>query len=79
MAIYDVEDLLDIEIEDGDYDTISGFIVERLGKVPTDQDKGKIIETDDVVYKIESVKDKHIAKVKACKTNKDEDEKKEEK
>ena len=79
MAIYDVEDLLDIEIEDGDYDTISGFIVERLGKVPTDQDKGKIIETDDVVYKIESVKDKHIAKVKACKTNKVEDEKKEEK
>ena len=77
MAIYDVEDLLDIEIEDGDYDTISGFIVERLGKVPTDQDKGKIIETDDVVYKIEDVKDKHIAKVKACKTNKVDDEEEE--
>lgn len=67
MAIYDVEEILDVRINDGEYDTLSGFLVEKLGRVPTGRDKNRIIETEDVVYKIESVKDKHIVKVKACK------------
>ena len=67
MAIYDVEEILDVRINDGEYDTLSGFLVEKLGRVPTGRDKNRTIETEDVVYKIESVKDKHIVKVKACK------------
>lgn len=67
MAIYEVEDILDIDIEDGDYDTLSGYLVEELGRIPTDKDKGVIIETQKVVYKIEKVKDRHILQVKACK------------
>lgn len=67
MAIYDVEEILDINIEDGEYDTLSGYLVEKLGRVPTSRDKNRTIETTDVEYKIESVKDKHIVKVKACK------------
>ncbi len=67
MAIYDVEEILDIHIEDGEYDTLSGYLVEKLGRVPTGRDKNRTIETEDVIYKIESVKDKHIVKVKACK------------
>lgn len=67
MAIYDVEEILDIHIEDGEYDTLSGYLVEKLGRVPTVRDKNRTIETEDVIYKIESVKDKHIVKVKACK------------
>ena len=66
-AIYDVEEALDIKIEEGDYDTISGYLVEKLGRIPTNKDKGVLIETDKVSYKIEKVEDKHIAKVKACK------------
>ena len=66
-AIYDVEEALDIKIEEGDYDTISGYLVEKLGRVPTNKDKGVLIETDKVSYKIEKVEDKHIVKVKACK------------
>ena len=67
LAIYDVEELLDIKIEDGYYDTLSGYLVDKLGKIPTDEDKNRIIETKDVVYKIEEVKNKHIVSVKACK------------
>lgn len=67
MAIYDIEDILDIEIKEGDYDTISGYLVEQLGRIPTEKDKGIVIETEEVVYKIESARDKHIEKVKACK------------
>lgn len=66
-AIYDVEEALDIKIEEGDYDTISGYLVEKLGRIPTNKDKGVLIETDKVSYKIEKVEDKHIVKVKACK------------
>lgn len=75
-AIYDVEEALDIKIEEGDYDTISGYLVEKLGRVPTNKDKGVLIETDKVSYKIEKVEDKHIAKVKACKVMEEEKEEK---
>ena len=44
-----------------------GYLVEKLGTVPTDKEKGKVIETEEVIYKIEEVKDRHITKVKACK------------
>lgn len=67
MAIYDVEEILDVSIEEGEYDTLSGFLVEKLGRVPTGRDKNKTIETDEVIYKIETVKEKHIIKVRACK------------
>jgi len=78
IAIYEIEDILDIDIEDGDYDTISGYLVEKLGRIPTDKDKGTVIETEDVVYKIENVKERRITKIKACKIEKVEQEEKEE-
>ena len=70
MAIYEVEEILNIKIKDGYYDTLSGYLVDKLGKIPTNEDKGRIIEIDNVVYKIEDVKNKHIIKIKACKLGK---------
>lgn len=67
VAIYEVEDTLDITIEEGDFDTLSGYLVDKLERIPTEKDKGTIIETDNVVYKIEKVQNRHIVKVKACK------------
>ena len=72
IAIYEVEEQLEIEIEEGDYDTLSGFLVNKLGKIPTNKDIGTVIETDKVSYKIESVKDRHITRIKACKIYQDE-------
>ncbi len=74
IAIYEVEEELEIEIEDGDYDTLSGLLVNKLGKIPTKRDVGTVIEIGNVSYKIEKVKDKHIAQVKACKINEIENE-----
>ncbi len=68
VSIYEIEDALNITIEEGDYDTLSGYLVDKLGRVPSEKDKGVIIETDKVVYKIEKAKNKQIIKVKACKT-----------
>ncbi len=73
LPIYDVNKLLDAGIPEGDYDTISGFLQEELGRIPEDEEK-PVIETDKVTYKIEEYEDKRILKVKACKNNKIETE-----
>lgn len=66
IQVSEVEKILDIEIPEGDYDTISGYLIEELGRIPDESEK-LVVETDDVTYKIEKVKDKRILKIKACK------------
>ena len=68
MPIYDVNKLLNANIPEGDYDTLSGFLQEKLGRIPEEEEK-PIIETKEVTYKIEKYEDKRILKVKACKNN----------
>ena len=66
LPVSEVEKILDIEIPEGDYDTISGYLIEELGRIPDESEK-LVIETDEVTYKIEIVKDKRILRIKACK------------
>ena len=66
ISVADVEKILDIEIPEGDYDTISGYLIEKLGRIPGEKEKPEI-ETEDVIYKVEKVKDRRIMKIKACK------------
>ena len=44
MTIYDVNKLLNAKIPEGDYDTISGFLQDQLGRIPEDEEN-PIIET----------------------------------
>ena len=76
VSVGEVEKVLDIEIPEGDYETISGYLIEELGRIPDEKEK-PIIETETVIYKIESVKDKRIIKIKACKVNKIEEQEEE--
>ena len=66
VSIYDAKKILNIEIPDGDYDTLSGYLIDQLGRIPGDYEK-PVIETPKVTYKIEEYEDKRIIKVKACK------------
>lgn len=68
MTIYDVNKLLNAKIPEGDYDTISGFLQDKLGRIPAEKEK-PVIETKEITYKIEEYEDKRILKVKACKNN----------
>ena len=79
MSVYEVERILDVSIPEGDYDTISGYLVEELGRIPSEEEK-PIIETPNIIYKVEIVEDKRITKIKACKveTLSNEDEESEE-
>ena len=72
MPIYDVNKILDADIPEGDYDTISGYLQDKLGRVPDDEET-PIIDTEKVTYKIEEYEDKRIIKIKACKNNIEED------
>lgn len=66
ISIYELEKILDIEIPDGDYDTLSGYILEELGRIPTAKEK-PVIETDNAIYKVEKFEDNRIVSVKVCK------------
>ena len=69
VSIHDAKKILEVNIPEGDYDTLSGYLIEELGRIPEDDEK-PVIETPKVTYKIEEYEDKRIIKVKACK-NKD--------
>ena len=66
IALYDVEKFLDIEIDEEDVDTLGGYLIKKLDRIPKDGEK-PMVETEKVTYKIEKVKDRQIVKVKACK------------
>ncbi len=68
MTIYDVNKLLGINIPEGDYDTIAGFLQDKLGRIPEETEK-PVIDTEEATYKIEEYEDKRILKVKVCKNN----------
>lgn len=69
LPIYDVNKLLDADIPEGDYDTISGYLQDKLGRIPEDDEEPPIIDTEKVTYKIEEYEDRRIIKIKACKNN----------
>ena len=66
MPIYDVNKLLESNIPEGDYDTLSGYLQEQLGRIPTEEEN-PIIETEEFTFKIEEYEDKRILKVKVYK------------
>ena len=66
MPIYDVNKLLKVHIPEGDYDTISGYLQEEMGRIPTEEEM-PTIETEELTFKIEEYEDKRILKIKVCK------------
>ena len=74
MPIYDVNKLLNVNIPEGDYDTLSGYLQEELGRIPTEEEL-PIVETEELTFKIEEYEDKRILKVKVCKNEPEETEK----
>ena len=49
MSIDEVRDKLDLNIEDGDFETVAGFALERLGHIPT---KGESFDADGVTFEV---------------------------
>ena len=77
VSIHDLRKILNVDIPEGEYDTLSGYLIEKLGRIPSDNEK-PVIETEKVIYKIEEYEDKRIIWVKACRTFVEEQEDEEE-
>ncbi len=63
LTIDELNDELDLDISSENYDTISGFLIDTMGAIPSD-DEDRTIEIDNLVFKILSVKQKRIDKIK---------------
>lgn len=68
MSILDFEKLIGVKNIDTEYDTVSGYLMELMDRVPTEEEN-HVIETDKLVFKIEEFDDRRISKVKVCKIN----------
>lgn len=79
MSILDFEKLIGVKNIETEYDTVSGYLMELMDRVPTEEEN-HVIETDKLVFKIEEFDDRRISKVKVCKINvpKPEDEQEDE-
>ena len=66
VAIYDLEKILDIKVPEGDYDTLAGYLIDKIGKIPEKSEK-IAYETQEAIYKIDKVKNKRIVRVKIIK------------
>jgi putative hemolysin len=47
----DVSKALDVELDQENYDTISGYLTEKLGHIPTQDDRGSVIEDPSSGYR----------------------------
>ena len=56
----DVEEILDISLPEGEYDTLGGMIMSELGRIPEKED---MIEIEGYVFTVESLDDKRIERV----------------
>ena len=50
-----------------------GYLQDKLGRIPEEEEL-KVIDTENVTYKIEEYEDRRILKIKACKNNEEEKE-----
>ena len=66
IPIYEFERVMKEKIAEGDYDTLSGYIIEKLGNFPNEK---VVLEDEKFTYKIENIVDKKIKRIKVCKNN----------
>ena len=64
---FDVNKKLGINIPEGEYDTISGFVLSLLGKVPV---VGDVVKYDDLTISVERIHKRRITRVKIVKMTK---------
>ena len=77
ITSYELKKIFDIEFPEGDYETLSGYLIDKLGRIP-DEDEHPIIEDENLTYKVEEIDDKRIKYVKVCRNlnnQKNDDEK----
>ncbi len=68
VSLYELKKILDVELPEGDYETLSGYLMEKLGRL-IEEEEHPVIEDEKLTYKIEEVEDRRIKWVKVCKNH----------
>ena len=69
MAIDEVNDLLDVELPDEEWDTVGGLMLGLLGSIP---DEGEEVSFQNLTFKAERVDGRRIAKIRITRREEDE-------
>ena len=64
VSIDDLDEELGIELESENSETIGGFIIDILGEIPSENDIGRVVEFEDYKFKIMSIEERRIKRVK---------------
>jgi len=65
ISINDFNDYFNVDLKSENYDTMSGFIIEIIGRIPKSTEE-KNIQHKNLSFKIEEIKEKRIEKIKLC-------------
>ena len=76
-ALDEVSDLVGVTLPEGDYDTVAGFLVEQLGRIPQPGEH-PVVTFQNITFTVEEVEDRRISEILIEKTplvpEEDEDE-----
>ena len=76
ISLYELKKILNVELPEGDYETLSGYLIEKLGRLP-EEGEYPVIEDEKLTNKIQEYEDKRIRWVKVCKNKQEINENKE--
>ncbi len=62
MTLSDLEDILDMELDDEEYDTIAGLVIQLLDRVPEEREK-PVVTYKNLSIKVLHVQERWISKV----------------
>lgn len=65
-----ISDLLEVSLPEGDYDTVSGLILEHLGRIPAHNEK-PFITIDNINFTVDEIIDRKISKVSITRNSTD--------
>lgn len=67
MATHDLNETYGYEIPEGEYDTVAGFVIHLMGRIP---EPGEVIEYEGIKIKVEAVSQNRLTLLRFIKSNK---------
>jgi len=65
VSLDEVQEALGVELPVDDYETLSGFVIGQMGRIPEKGDTSTI-EFNDLMLKVEEVDEKKVSKIRVC-------------
>ena len=62
MSVSDLDELLETELPEGDYDTVAGFLMDQLGHIPAENEQAQV-QWENVTFTIRKMDDRRIEQV----------------